>query len=85
MCSALAHAGVRANAYTDDANMKSKIKFIAQEHKTPYILVVGQKEKDENSVSVRFRSDSGMEQKSFSLEQFIAYVREKTDSHYNGI
>ncbi|MBQ9495452.1 MAG: threonine--tRNA ligase [Treponema sp.] len=85
VCSALAHAGVRANAYTDDANMKSKIKFIAQEHKTPYILVVGQKEKDENSVSVRFRSDSGMEQKSFSLEQFIAYVREKTDSHYNGI
>lgn len=34
-------ADIRANAYLDDSNMKSKIKQISQEHKTPYILVVG--------------------------------------------
>ncbi|MBP3710101.1 MAG: threonine--tRNA ligase [Treponema sp.] len=85
VCRALTDAGFRANAYTDTSNMKNKIKLITQEHKTPYILVVGQKEQDESSVSVRFRSDSGMEQKSFALEQFIAYLREKTDAHYNGI
>ena len=50
----LIQADIRANAYLDDSNMKAKIKQISQEHKTPYILVVGQKEKDENSVCVRY-------------------------------
>ncbi|MBQ9630160.1 MAG: threonine--tRNA ligase, partial [Treponema sp.] len=81
----LSDKGFRVNAYTDDSNMKSKIKFITQEHKTPYILVVGQKEKDEQSVSVRFRSDSGLEQKTFILVDFENYLCEKNNTHYNGI
>ena len=81
----LSDKGFRVNAYTDDSNMKSKIKFITQEHKTPYILVVGQKEKDEQSVSVRFRSDSGLEQKTFTLVDFENYLCEKNNTHYNGI
>ena len=65
--------------------MKSKIKSISSERKTPYILIVGQKEKDEGAVTVRFRADSGLEQKTFSLKDFVAYVQEKTKTHYNGI
>ena len=82
---ALAEKGIRANAYVDESNMKSKIKSISSERKTPYILIVGQKEKDEGAVTVRFRADSGLEQKTFSLKDFVAYVREKTKTHYNGI
>jgi threonyl-tRNA synthetase len=78
-------AGFRVNAYTDDGNMKSKIKTITADHKTPYILVVGQKEKDEGTVAVRFRADSGLEQKTYKLADFIAYVDEKVKTHFNGI
>ncbi len=81
----LQEAGIRCKAYTDDDNMKSKIKSIVSGHKTPYILVVGQKERDEGTVTVRFRADSGLEQKTFALEDFKAYVLEKVNSHYNGI
>ena len=45
---ALIAADIRSNAYLDDSNMKSKIKQISMEHKTPYILVVGQKENPSN-------------------------------------
>ena len=76
---------IRANAYTDDSNMKAKIKMISGEHKTPYILVVGAKERDEETVTVRFRASSGLEQKTFKLEDFRAYVLDKVNSHFNGI
>lgn len=82
---ALVAAKIRSHAYVSDDNMKSKIKTITKEHKTPYILVVGQKERDENAVAVRFRADSGLPQKTMPLDEFVAYVREKTDSHFNGI
>ncbi|MCR4789662.1 MAG: threonine--tRNA ligase [Treponemataceae bacterium] len=78
-------AGIRVNAYTDEDNMKTKIKMITSEHKTPYILVVGAKEKEEGSVTVRFRQSSGLQQKTMKIEEFKAYVLEKISSHYNGI
>ena len=81
----LRKAGIRVNAYTDDDNMKSKIKAISSEHKTPYILVVGAKEQEENSVTCRFRFSSQIPQRSFKLEEFRDYVVEKTESHFNGI
>lgn len=83
--SVLRQAGIRAHAYTDDSNMKSKIKMLSSEHKTPYILVVGAKERDEEAVTCRFRASSGLEQKSFKLEDFKAYVLDKVNSHFNGI
>ena len=81
----LASLGVRVNAYTDDSNMKSKIKKCTAENKTPYILVVGAKEAETNSVSVRFRPSSGIEQKTMSLEEFKSYIMEKINTHFNGI
>ena len=66
--------GFRVKAYTDEDNMKSKIKTISTEHRTPYILVVGQKEKDENSVCVRYRFSSGKQQQTMKVDDFIAYI-----------
>lgn len=82
---ALLKADIRSAAYTSDDNMRQKIKIITKEHKTPYILVVGENEKDEKTVTVRFRQSSGLEQKTMKLEDFIAYVHEKTESHFIGI
>ena len=77
--------GIRANAYTDETNMKNKIKLISSTNKTPYILVVGQKEKDDNAVCVRFRQSSGLEQKTMKFDEFKAYVLDKVATHFNGI
>ena len=82
---ALLKAVIRSAAYTSDDNMRQKIKMITKEHKTPYILVVGENEKNEKTVTVRFRQSSGLEQKTMKLEDFIAYVHEKTESHFIGI
>lgn len=82
---ALLQADIRSAAYISDDNMRQKIKMITKEHKTPYILVVGENEKNEKSVTVRFRQSSGLEQKTMKLEEFIAYVHEKTESHFVGI
>lgn len=81
----LLKADIRSAAYTSDDNMRQKIKIITKEHKTPYILVVGENEKNEKTVTVRFRQSSGLEQKTMKLEDFIAYVNEKTESHFIGI
>lgn len=82
---ALLKADIRSAAYTSDDNMRQKIKIITKEHKTPYILVVGENEKNEKTVTVRFRQSSGLEQKTMKLEDFITYVHEKTESHFIGI
>ncbi len=81
----LKECGVRANAYVDDSNMKNKIKSISTDHKTPYILVVGAKEQEENSVTCRFRFSSKIPQRTFTLQEFKDYVCEKIKTHYNGI
>ena len=80
----LAH-DIRSNAYLEDENMKAKIKRISQEHRTPYILVVGQKEKDEGTVCVRYRFSSQKPQETMKLSDFIAYVEDKVNTHFIGI
>ena len=82
---ALLQSDIRSNAYLSDDNMRQKIKVITKEHKTPYILVVGENEMKEGSVTVRFRQSSGLEQKTMKLEDFISYVQDKVQSHFVGI
>ncbi len=78
-------ASIRVKAYTDDDNMKSKIKVISSEHKTPYILVVGAKEQEEETVTCRFRFSSQIPQRTFKLNEFRDYVLDKVATHFNGI
>ena len=75
----LAANDIRCNAYLGDENMKAKIKSISQEHRTPYILVVGQKEKDEGAVCVRYRFSSGKPQETMKLADFVSYVQKKNE------
>lgn len=72
-------ADIRANAYLSNDNMRNKIKTITKEHKTPYILIVGENEQKEGTVTVRFRQNSGLEQKTMKIEEFIAYVQKKNE------
>ncbi|MBS7260595.1 MAG: threonine--tRNA ligase [Treponema sp.] len=76
---------IRSNAYLNDNNMRQKIKVITKEHKTPYILVVGENEQKEKTVTVRFRQSSGLEQKTMKIEEFVAYVQDKVNNHVIGI
>lgn len=70
---------IRANAYLSNDNMRNKIKTITKEHKTPYILIVGENEQKKGTVTVRFRQNSGLEQKTMKIEEFIAYVQKKNE------
>lgn len=80
----LAH-DIRSNAYLGEENMKAKIKAISTEHRTPYVLVVGQKEQDEGSVCVRYRFSSKKPQETMKLADFVAYVEDKINTHFVGI
>ena len=76
---ALVAADIRSNAYLSTDNMRNKIKTITKEHKTPYILIVGENEKKEGTVTVRFRQSSGLEQKTMKIEEFVSYVQKKNE------
>ena len=76
---------IRSNAYLGDENMKAKIKSVSTEHRTPYVLVVGEKEKAEGTVCVRYRFSSKKPQETMKIEDFIAYVEDKINTHFIGI
>ena len=82
---ALVAHDIRSNVYLGDENMKAKIKNISTEHRTPYILVVGEKEKAEGTVCCRYRFSSTKPVETFKLDDFIAYVEDKINSHFIGI
>ncbi len=82
---ALLAADIRSQAYLSEENMKAKIKMITKEHKTPYILVVGEREQAEGTVAVRFRQSSGLQQQTMKIEDFVRYVQEKVETRFNGI
>ena len=80
IASELSEEGIRAVPYTNSDNMKTKIKLITSEHKTPYILVVGEREQQSGSVSVRFRSDAKKPQTAMPLEDFKTLVIKNINS-----
>jgi len=67
-------SGIRARAVLSEERMNAKIRD-AQNQKTPYMLVVGQKEMDEKTVSVRFRD--GKQENGMALGVFVGRVLEK--------
>ena len=72
----LNEAGIRAELDTRSEKIGYKIRE-AQTQKIPYMLVVGQKEEEEGTISVRsrFAGDEG----SSALEDFIAMIRKEID------
>ena len=78
VAASLEDAGFRVQADLGNDRMNAKIR-LAQTQKTPYMLVVGEKEEADNAVAVRFRD--GRQQQVMKLEEFTAYLQEKVSSH----
>ncbi|MFC1237921.1 threonine--tRNA ligase [Treponema vincentii] len=76
IASVLTKAGYRVKADIDTDRMNAKIRKY-QEQKIPYQLVVGEKEKQSNSVTVRLLKG---EQKTMSVDEFAAFLKLKTDT-----
>ena len=67
-------AGLRVDADLSDNRMNAKIRN-TQNEKIPYMLIVGEKEKDSSSVSLRRRT--GKQQDVMSVEDFINFTNQK--------
>lgn len=74
--------GFRTEVNLGNDRMNGKIKT-AQLKKIPYMLVVGEKEAAENKVAVRFRD--GRPQQVMTIDEFVAYIKDKVHTHFAGI
>ena len=78
----LTEAGIRAEVDTRAEKIGYKIRE-AQTAKIPYMLVVGQKEEEENTVSVRSRADG--DEGARSLDSFIADILKEIETKENRV
>lgn len=70
----LKSAGIRAVLKDNDETLGKKIRA-SQKEKTPYMLVIGDKEKDTKLVSIRHRQDGDLGQ--MKVEEFINKIRKE--------
>jgi threonyl-tRNA synthetase len=68
---------LRVGAELDDGRLNAKIRN-CQNRKIPYMLVVGQREMDEGTVSIRLRDGKQLEP--MKIEDFADYVQRKVES-----
>lgn len=73
----LSDAGLRCEADLSDEKIGAKIAR-AHAEKAPYMLVVGPKEAESNSVNVRFRASN--QTRTMPVEEFLAAARQKIDN-----
>ncbi|SNU08313.1 threonyl-tRNA synthetase [Lachnospiraceae bacterium] len=74
----LKDAGVRVEADYSDENMKTKIKGF-KKYKEPYILILGDKEAEERTVSVNVRGNKQMN--GVPLDAFVELCRKQIKEH----
>jgi threonyl-tRNA synthetase len=67
----------RVTAELDDSRLNAKIRA-CQNRKIPYMLVVGQREAEEGTVSIRLRD--GRQLPAMKTEEFAAYMAKKVES-----
>jgi threonyl-tRNA synthetase len=79
---ALKSRDLRVTAELGDERMNAKIRD-SQTRKIPYMLVVGQREADEGTVSIRLRD--GKQLAAMKTEDFAKYVHEKIESKSLGL
>ena len=77
MLSFLTEAGVRVEGDFESGTMAAKIRN-AQLLKIPYMLVIGKKEEDSQTIAVRTRD--GKVQYGVKPEEFVRELREKAES-----
>ncbi len=71
---ALKNANLRVQINTDEERLSARIRKL-QLQKVPYMLIIGEKEAEENTASCRVRT--GEIQKAMTAETCIAYIKEK--------
>ena len=76
---ALMNAGIRVEADYSDNNMKEKIKKF-KNYKDPYIIVVGDKEAQENTVSINVRG-SNKQVQNVPLDALVAMCKKMNEEH----
>jgi len=69
--------GIRATAMLFEERMNAKIRD-AQNQKIPYMVILGQREKDDRTVSVRLRT--GGQENGIALDAFVARVLERIET-----
>jgi len=74
----LRKAGIRVEADYSDENMKTKIKGF-KKFKEPYILIIGDKEAEEETVSVNVRGNKQMN--GVPLNDFVALCKRQIEEH----
>ncbi|SEP74014.1 threonyl-tRNA synthetase [Lachnospiraceae bacterium NE2001] len=74
----LRKAGIRVEADYSDENMKTKIKGF-KKYKEPYILILGDKEAEEGTVSVNVRGNKQMN--GVPLDDFVALCQKQIEEH----
>ena len=77
---ALTNIGIRVEADYSDKNMRTKIKEFKQHAKSPYILVLGDKEAEENTVSINIRGLNKQVQ-NIALDKFVDYCNKLNTEH----
>ncbi|GMO42108.1 MAG: threonine--tRNA ligase [Termitinemataceae bacterium] len=77
VCDALKKANIRASAELGDARLNAKIRD-CQTRKIPYMLVVGEKEQAEGTVSIRARD--GKKIPPMKIEEIVCYIADKITS-----
>ena len=73
--------GIRAEGDLSDKNMKVKIKTF-KNYKDPYIIVLGDKEKEERTVSINLRG-SNRQIQNVPLDKFLAVCEKMNEEHCN--
>ncbi|MDR1574390.1 MAG: threonine--tRNA ligase [Treponema sp.] len=73
----LRESGLRVSAELGGIRLNAKIRE-CQNRKIPYMLVLGQREADEGTVSIRLRD--GSQRPAMKIADFAAYVRQKVQS-----
>jgi threonyl-tRNA synthetase len=73
----LRSAGIRAEVDTGKARMQSKIAANRENH-VPYMLIVGDRDRDAGTVSVRLRSDEDLG--ALPMAEFVAMAKQVIDS-----
>jgi threonyl-tRNA synthetase len=76
-CAALRAAGLRASAELDDGRLNAKIRA-CQNRKIPYMLVAGEREAADGTVSVRLRN--GRQLPAMKVADFAVYALEKVNA-----
>ena len=76
LCDAIARRDIRADVDDRGETVGKKIRSGEKEW-VPYLLVVGEKEKESGRLNIRFREDRS--QREMEIEEFVGLVREKME------